>query len=241
MAYRPLALSLLTSVFMASANAATPAHSYVFGSGFADSDVSWTNASLSSTGIDVFWDGQVNISNVVSSPEYSLDFQISLNRTDWQRKVLDFKNLSSESGVYVDFGRLGFADATGTYVTPLSSSPTEISVDSPVRLTFTRTSAGLFSAYVNGTAQFSFDDAANLATFSTTATLFRDDSAICGYCQTGGSLTYLNVYDSALSAREVASLGGSVTPAVPEPETLALVAAGLLTAVSLGRRRQNKA
>lgn len=240
MTYRPLALSLLTSVVMASANAATPAHSYIFGSGFADPDVSWANASLSGSGIDVFWDGQVAISNVLSSPEYSLDFQISLNRTDWQRKVLDFKNLTTESGVYVDFGRLGFADATGTYITPLSSSPTDISVDSPVRLTFTRTSAGLFSAYVNGAAQFSFDDAANLATFGSAATLFRDDSAICGYCQTGGTLSYLNVYDTALSATEVAGLGHSIAPAVPEPETMALVAAGLLTAFTLGRRRQHK-
>ncbi|MGE5451580.1 MAG: LamG-like jellyroll fold domain-containing protein [Acidobacteriota bacterium] len=235
MKYRQLALSLVAGLTVASAQAATPAHSYVFSTGFSDADVSWSNATLSDSGLNVGWDGQVALSNVLSSPEYSLDLVLSLDRTDWQRKVLDFKGLSTDGGLYVDFGQVSLSDNAGAYV---ASSANVVSALSPVRLTFTRTATGLFSSYVNGALQFSFDDAANLTTFGTSGIFFKDDAAGCGYCQTGGSLAYVNVYDTALSAREVSSIGNPVTPAVPEPESAALLVAGLLTAGTLFKRRQ---
>lgn len=233
MKYRQLALSLVAGLTVASAQAAAPSHSYVFGTGFSDADVSWSNASLSASGLDVSWDGQVSISNVLSAPEYSLDLVLTLDRTDWQRKVLDFKSLSTDGGVYVDFGQVGVSDNAGAYV---ATGPSSVAALSPVRLTFTRTAGGLFSSYVNGALQFSFNDAANLTTFGTSGIFFKDDSAGCGYCQTSGSLAYVNVYDTALSAREVSGIGNPT--AVPEPESAALVLAGLLTAGSLLKRRQ---
>ena len=235
MKYRQIALSLIAGLTVASAQAAAPSHSYVFGTGFSDADVSWSNASLSATGLDVSWDGQVSISNVLSSPEYSLDLVLTVDRTDWQRKVLDFKSLSTDGGIYVDFGKVSLSDDAGAYA---ATGPSSVSALSPVRLTFTRTAAGLFSSYVNGALQFSFNDATNLTTFGTSGIFFKDDAAGCGYCQTSGSLAYVNVYDTALSAREVSGINNPVTPAVPEPESAALVLAGLLTAGSLLKRRQ---
>ncbi|HET8871454.1 MAG TPA: LamG-like jellyroll fold domain-containing protein [Aquabacterium sp.] len=177
------------------------------------------------TGIDML--GEINAS------EYTLDMSFQLDDLSGWRKVVDFSDRTSDAGVYLYWDQLGFAtDSDAFYVSSTAGSSVG------TRVTLTRDSSGLFSAYVNGALQFSFNDSANNAVFTTTggqtsAWLLADDATTGFAEQSAGTISSIKVYDHALSAREIA--------AVPEPESVALVGAGLLTLISLGRRRQNKA
>jgi hypothetical protein len=65
-----------------------------------------------------------------------------------------------------------------------------------------------------------------------TARFFRDDNAVGGEAS-AGSVDYIAIYDTALSAQEIATL----VPAVPEPATQGLMLAGLAGVLAVVRRR----
>lgn len=178
-----------------------------------------------STGIDML--GEINAS------EYTLDMTFKLDDLAGWRKVVDFSNRTSDAGLYLYWDQLSFATDSNVFSTTTTAGSTV-----GTRITLTRDGTGLVNAYVNGALQLSFNDAANNAVFTTTggqtsAWLLADDATTGFAEQSGGTISSIKVYDHALSAREVA--------AVPEPESMALVGAGLLTVFSLSRRRQNKA
>jgi hypothetical protein len=54
----------------------------------------------------------------------------------------------------------------------------------------------------------------------------------------GGLLNYVRVFNGALNANEVSALHAAAPPnSIPEPSTLALLAAGLATLAFVGKRR----
>ncbi|MDE2433432.1 MAG: PEP-CTERM sorting domain-containing protein [Burkholderiales bacterium] len=177
-----------------------------------------------STGIDML--GEINAS------EYTLDMTFSLDDIRGWRKIVDFSNQSEDAGLYLYWDSLAFYTSNDETFWGGGTN-----AEFGTRITLTRDGTGLVNAYVNGALQLSFNDAANNAVFTTTggqtsAWLLADDATTGFAEQSGGTISSIKVYDHALSAREVA--------AVPEPESMALVGAGLLTVFSLSRRRQNK-
>lgn len=150
-------------------------------------------------------------------------------------KVFDFKNLSSDAGLYIDdaTGLLGFYDGStnleGVSMTPVVSGAYE-------QIVLTRNSSNnLVTVYANGTAQFSFTDSTGLAvlgdatnTGNTFLTMFQDDGMGIGGMNvdegTRGNIARLRLYDGVLSATEVNALDR--TAPIPEPASWALLGLG---------------
>lgn len=178
-------------------------------------------------------DSGIQMLGEINASEYTLDLTFNLHYTSYWHKIVDFKDRVEDAGVYLQDDQLVFAqpDTSLVYGSGLAGAV------SGTRITMTRDNTGLFSAYLNGGLQFSFLDSANAAVFNTnagqtSAWLLADDVNWGGNEQTIGTLTSVKVFDRALSAREIA--------AVPEPETYALLVAGLLTVGTLSRRRQTQ-
>jgi hypothetical protein len=151
----------------------------------------------------------------------------SLADTSSYRKIVDFKNLTTDGGLYNLNSKLNFY-TTGDLV----NGTTVVGDNTPVRLVLTRDgSTGQTTGFYNGVSQFSFADTGSFATFTGSNNIinfFQDDITTFPREASGGVLQRLAIYDGALSAAEVASLGGFGTTipgtprgtAVPEPFTI---------------------
>lgn len=173
----------------------------------------------------------INMLGEIGASDYTLDMTFKLDDLSGWRKVVDFKNRTDDAGLYLYWDQLSFATSSGDIFATTNTAGSTLGT----RVTLTRDNTGLVNAYVNGALQISFNDTTNSAVFGTSggqtsAWLLADDMLFGSREQPSGTLSSVKVYDHALSPREVA--------AVPEPEALALAAAGVLAAVTLRRRRQ---
>jgi hypothetical protein len=172
-------------------------------------------------------------------------FQIPSMSTDIT-KVFDFKNLSSDAGLYIDdaTGLLAFYSASTMLGGP---STTPFVTGQYAQIVLTRDSSNdLVTVYVNGMAQFSFTDSTGLAvlgdatnTGNAYLTLFQDDNmGTAGGTtneSTRGNIARLRLYDGVLSAAQVAAL--DTTAPIPEPATVSLLALGAIALVAQRRRK----
>ncbi|MES2572918.1 MAG: LamG-like jellyroll fold domain-containing protein, partial [Verrucomicrobiota bacterium] len=148
------------------------------------------------------------------------------------RKIVDFKNLSSDNGLYNLSTSLDFYNVTTGPAGAFTANET-------VRLVITRDDASdLFTSYVDGVQQLSFTDTGELGLFSGANSIIHfviDDLAIGGEAS-AGVVDRIAIYDSALSTADVAALGGP-TASVPEPGNI-LAALGIIGVSLAGRRRR---
>lgn len=238
MKLRNIALSLLAAASMASAQAAD--YSVQFDTSFTAS----AHPEVSIHGLPAadgmyFVEGYgVNLSNVLTSSVYTIDTRFSFDVTQYSRKVIDFGDRSSDNGLYETDGRLSFY-ADGLSTDGITNSFAD---GQEVRLTLTRSASNIFTAYLNGVQEFSFDDTAGNTLFSgpnSIARFFMDDLVTSGYERSPGTVRYIQVFDQALSAGDVLTLSGpSPVGMVPEPESMALALAGLLAVGTLMKRRR---
>jgi hypothetical protein len=169
-----------------------------------------------------FW-----LEGAINPDVYTLDFAFSLDNVDGYRRLVDFKALTSDTGLYTLNTRLNFYNEI--------TGPDDVfAAGKEARVTLTRDGDGLLTGYFNGVQQFQFTDGAGLASFSATNGIgyfFRDDNEVAGEAS-GGAVDYLRIYDVALTATEVASL----TSPVPEPASSLLAVAGIGLFALLRRR-----
>jgi len=226
--------SLLALGGLPEAGATTPSHLYELNGSFADAlggpALNPLGGSLGASSYSFAANQGLSLDNAVGSSVYTIDTSFALDQTNGYRRLLDFKNALSDTGLYNLSTALNFYNVATGGNGAFADGQT-------VRLTVSRDAAGNFSGYINGVLQISFNDTAGLAQFSgpnQVARFFVDDNAVGGEAS-AGSVDYIAIYDTALSAAEIANLH----PAVPEPQSYALLLSGL-AALAWVKRRADK-
>jgi len=229
---RKFTAAVAFTLAVGAAQAATPSHLYELNGNFLDS---FGGASLVPNGGTLgagsysFGPNQgLALDRALNANVYTVDFSFNFDQTSGFRRILDFKDGASDTGLYSLGTSLNFYNVvTGT--------GGAFADGQQVRVTVSRDAAGSFSGYVNGVLQIAFNDSGNLADFSTInqrAHFFQDDNQVGGEAS-GGSVDYIATYDRALSGAEVAALAAPV----PEPESYILMLAGLLALAGVAKRR----
>lgn len=218
------------------AGAATLTNDYLFQNTLADSLGGPSLVSLGGTlgsGIYTFGADQgLSLSGALpgnQDADYSIYLDFEFGTLGGYRKILDFKNLTSDNGLYnlsTDLNYFDFSFGPNGAFTPGTFAQVVLTRDN---------STGLVVGYVDGVQQISFTDTTSDAVFNAANNIinfFQDDDVTGGRESSSGSVTEIRIYDGALTASEVADLSS-----VPEPTSLVLAGAGLLLCL-LGRRGQ---
>ena len=190
---------------------------------------------------------QTQTNPFLSASNYSVVLlaNFNLNTADVvATKIFDFKNLSSDAGLYVNAatGTLAFIDGSGVLQ---GTGGAAISSATYAQIVLTRDSAtNLTSVYLNGALAFSFTDNVGLAVLGDSSmsgnsflTLFKDDGMGLGGSMltesTQGNIARLRLYDGLLSADDVMNLDTTV----PEPSAYLLCAVGGFVLLAFLRKR----
>ncbi len=187
----------------------------------------------------------LSLSNgLAGNGNYSIEMSFSFSTIGGYRKILDFKDRSSDIGLYALGSGLNFYNLTGSIGSAFANN---VNVD----VVLTRDSGtNVVTGYLNGVGTWSFVDTSSLAVFSGANDIvqfFKDDFATGQGEASGGFADYIRIYDGALDRTQAQCVGngGSVANCgipsqggnnVPEPGTLALLGAAALAA-GLRRRR----
>ncbi len=147
---------------------------------------------------------------LASGADYSIETLFTFSSLPGSRgynKILDFKNLGNDNGLYDFNGSLQFYQGG-----PFATSPTAlIPAGTPVDLLVTRSGAtGVFTASVNGVQQFSFLDTQSQAVFDSPNNIirfFQDDTVTGGSESAPGTVTRITVNAPVPEASTTVSLG----------------------------------
>lgn len=234
------AAALLVAAFSAPAMAIPAAlHAYDLKGSFADAlggnAITSGGGTLGPTGY--------TLNSVVQGPSltgpgitdhYSIEMKFLIDSTSGFKKLIDFKNRGSDTGLY------NLNSAQNFY--NVATGPGGIyAAGSLAHLVVTRNSTtDLFTAFVDGVQQISFTDSGDLAVISSNILHFLRDDAVTGGEQTTGFIDYIRIYDTVLSEPDVTELFNGGQPdnlgnAIPEPGLIALFGLGLI-GIELARR-----
>ncbi|HKE54761.1 MAG TPA: LamG-like jellyroll fold domain-containing protein, partial [Actinomycetota bacterium] len=137
---------------------------------------------------------------VIPSSAYTIELLFRLDFVSKYRKIIDFKDGSDDSGLYVLDGCL-------TFFPREPDALTSIGADSYVQVVLTRDASDSVVGYVDGVRQFAFADARGLAEVNAKKTLrfFVDDRTTTGE-HSSGAVSQVRLFDQPLNPSEVAAL-----------------------------------
>lgn len=255
MKYRSLLLGCLSiatiSTWASTARSATLTRFYGLNNSLADSfggsSLLNNGGTLTASGLSFAANQGPSLSNAISSENYSILLDYSLADTSGYRKIIDFKDLTTDGGLYNLDSKLNFFTTTD-----IANGTTGVGDNTPVRLVLTRDGSGQTTGFYNGVEQFSFADTGNFATFTgpnNIINFFQDDSTTSPREGSAGSLQRVAIYDGALTVAEVASLGGfggaipgiPNSTAVPEPFTIVGTLIGGTAALRMRKKLKSTA
>lgn len=168
----------------------------------------------------------LSLSNVLGA-QYTIDFTFSLDSVAGWQKLVDYNDRKSDAGLYL-------AQGSARFYPESAAGAATATAGAWARMTITRDASGLVTTYLNGQQQTQFSDIDNNGAFGDgIAHFFMDDVVNGGPEAARGRVDYIAIFDHALSAGDVVQI-----PAVPEPETHALMLAGLGVVGFLARRRR---
>jgi hypothetical protein len=156
----------------------------------------------------------LSLSNAIGSDHYSIElvFQFSDVNSGYA-KIIDFKNLAEDTGLYNLDTALSFYDEA-------EGSSGAVAADTDVHLVLTRASVtDEVVGYINGVEQFTFTDSGDLGVFSAANNViqfFQDDTATSQGEASPGSVDRIRIFDEPLTAAEVLKLYEGAEPALPE-------------------------
>lgn len=183
--------------------------------------------SLGATGITFSNNQGPTLAGFSNTAVYSIETEFYFDILGGYEKIMDFQARASDTGLYA------LGDTLNFY--PVTTSGSVFAAGVPVRFVLTRDAAGLVTGYIGNSAAISFVDSGNLAVIDSELNFFRDDFATGGGESAPGFVNYIRIYDTALTAAQVAALGG-----VPEPASWAMLIAGF-GLVGAAMRRRNAA
>jgi hypothetical protein len=241
----PLRLSGIAAVALFSASVAfaqTPTHIYELNGSLADSlggpSLINNGATLGATGLTFGVNQGPTLIGALPISTYSIEMMFSLTTTDGYRKLIDFKDRTSDTGLY------NISTSLQLYNANVSPSGNLFAANTPAHLIVTRDGAtNQFLGYVNGNLVLTTDDVSLFGTFTGTSQIahfFRDD-LVNGSEASAGFLDFIRTYDTVLTQSQVtARYNSAITPATaaPEPSTFALVGFAALGMVGVVRRRR---
>ncbi len=170
---------------------------------------------LGSTGYDYTAGFGPNLSNAINASEYSLELNFSVTDTTSWVKILDFKNLTSDNGLYNYY--------TNLQLYPLAAGqPSVIAANCPRHVIVTRDgTTKIFRAYVNGALQLDLTDNLNYGVFTGAGNIIhflKDDTVTGGAEAADGLLDFVRIYSGVLSATQVSNLvSGTASGALAAP------------------------
>jgi hypothetical protein len=220
---------------MIPASAATLEHVYNFQNSLADSlggpNLTSLGGTIGATSYTFGAQQGLSLSGaLLNDDSYSIFMNFEFDTLTGFRKIVDFKDLASDNGLYnlsTALNYYNFATGPTGVFTPGVFAAVTITRDS---------STGLVVGYVNGVPEISFTDSSSDAVFNAANNIinfFQDDSVTGGRESSSGAVNKIEIFDGALSAAEVAAL----TPGTPTPEPVSFGLAGLgLLALSAVRR-----
>ncbi len=135
----------------------------------------------------------------IDPAEYTIEIDFSFNALFGFQKVLDFKNLASDSGLYT-------LDDTLRFFGPNAVSGNIFTVDTLYRLVLARDdSTDEVRASIDGTEVFRFVDTLEFAVFSATDQIIRffQDDNVTGQSEAeGGFVDRIRIFDAALESND---------------------------------------
>ncbi len=161
---------------------------------------------------------------LVSNQAYTVVMLFAFTSVNNARRILDFKNGTSDSGLYCFFGELAFRSPS------LVRGGNSIAPNAYVQVALTRDTAGNVAGYVNGVRQLSFVDPSGVATIEgNTLRFFRDNTGGSSVGEaSAGQVARIRLYNVALSSSEVAALDR-----LPAPSSLSSVSAASFAGANL--------
>ena len=211
----------------------TPLHAYELNGSltdtFAGPALVNNGASLGATGLTFGANQGPSLSSWLggsaTSGNYSIEMYFSLDTTNGFRKLIDFSNRVSDTGLY------NISTALQLYNLPAGTSGA-FADGVMTHLVLTRDGASnQIVGYINGstTLGISQTDGGNIAVFAAANNIisFFQDDAATGFSEaSGGFVDFIRIYDHPVTAEDAQNLFGAIN-AVPEPATWLMMAAGV--------------
>lgn len=191
---------------LTSAHGAELIHEYTFNQNYKDSvgnlDVIG-NGGVVTAGRYVFDvnQGLTLVDALPDSSTYTIEMNLQVDSIEIgsaYKKLVDFQNLQSDTGLYFLQGALNFYSGLGSGADTVASSTDAVVV-------ITRQVDGETASYLNGQLQFTLPNEVSQPV-ENILQFFIDDLATSQIESWAGSIDYLRVYDAALTAEEVAAL-----------------------------------